>query len=209
MLISPGHRILGEEHRLSAIADYLRGELIEHQAVAGATFASVEAAFEVLVEACAMALQSGNKLLFFGNGGSAADAQHIATELVVRFQHNRPALPALALTTDSSTLTAIGNDFGFDQLFSRQVEACARPGDVVIGISTSGSSPNILRGLATARERGCVAAGMTGGSGGKMTECASPVIVIPSSVTARIQEMHICVGHALCGALERRLGLVQ
>lgn len=186
--------------------DHLDREFAEHLSVAAATRAAVANAFERLVETSADALKAGNKLLFFGNGGSAADAQHIATELVVRLQKDRPALAALALTTDSSTLTAIGNDFGFEHLYSRQLEACARAGDVAIGISTSGNSPNVLSGLTRAKTLGCTAAGWTGGTGGKMVGLCDPLLIVPSSVTARIQEMHILLGHALCGAIERRLG---
>ena len=190
-------------------SDYIGREFADHLDVAKATQQIIEPAFVELVFASTTALKAGHKLLFFGNGGSAADAQHIATELVVRFQKDRPALAALALTTDSSTLTAIGNDFGFEQVFARQVEACGQAGDVAIGISTSGNSPNVLAGLARAKAMGCVAAGFTGGSGGRMREVASPLLIVPSATTARIQEMHILIGHALCGALERSLGFVK
>lgn len=159
------------------------------------------------IEAIAEAFLRGNKLLIFGNGGSAADAQHLATELTVRYGGDRAPIAALALTTDTSALTAIGNDLGFEWLFARQVEAVCRPGDVCIGISTSGESENIVRGLAAARQRGCVAAALTGGDGGRLMAIADPVLVVPSRVTARIQEMHITLGQMLCAALERELGL--
>jgi D-sedoheptulose 7-phosphate isomerase len=150
-------------------------------------------------------LKAGSKTLLFGNGGSAADAQHIATELTVRFQENRRALPAIALTTDTSALTAIGNDFGFDSLFSRQVEALCRPGDVVVGISTSGNSENVVRGLEAANDIGATTVALTGGSGGRIKDIAQHALIIPSTNTARIQEMHIMIGHMLCAAVESEL----
>lgn len=186
--------------------DHLKSEFAEHLMVATATSAAVAAPFERLVEASVTALQSGNKILLFGNGGSAADAQHIAGELVVRLRRKRPALAALALTTDSSILTAIGNDYGFEHLFARQLEGISRPGDVAIGISTSGESANVLLGLESAKALGLTASGWTGGTGGEMVGLAEPLLIVPSSVTARIQEMHILIGHALCGAIEKRLG---
>lgn len=149
--------------------------------------------------------RNGGKVLIAGNGGSAADAQHIAAELVSRFTLDRAALPAMALTTDTSILTAIGNDYGFEHLFARQIEAHGRPGDVFIGISTSGNSPNVLRALTTANERGLVAVGLTGASGGKMSDLCRHCIHIPSTNTARIQEGHILIGHILCATTERGL----
>ena len=126
----------------------------------------------------------------------------------MRYKRDRPAIAAIALTTDSSALTAIGNDFGFEDLFARQVEALAVPGDVALGISTSGNSENVVRGLEAARRRGAHAVGFCGGDGGRMPDCADPVLVVPSAVTARIQEMHILLGHTLCDTLERELGYV-
>jgi D-sedoheptulose 7-phosphate isomerase len=146
--------------------------------------------------------------MFFGNGGSAADAQHLATELTVRYRQNRAPIAAIALTTDTSALTAIGNDLGFDQLFARQVEALGRPGDVAIGISTSGKSINIINALKAARERRIVCCALSGGEGGDLPGLADPLILVPSRTTARIQEMHIMLGQMLCGALEQELGLV-
>ena len=145
---------------------------------------------------------------FFGNGGSAADAQHLATELTVRFSKNRAPIAALALTTDSSALTAIGNDLGFDEVFARQVAALGKPGDVAIGISTSGRSNNVIRALDAARKMGLVSAALSGNDGGALKGLADPLLVVPSKVTARIQEMHITLGQMLCAALERELGLV-
>ncbi len=160
---------------------------------------------EIVARRMAEALQRGGKLLFFGNGGSAADAQHLAAEFVNRFLHNRGALAAVALTTDSSALTSIGNDLGFDQVFARQVEALARPGDVVVAISTSGNSPNVLRGVEAARRLGCTSVGLSGGSGGLLATAVDEAFVVPSTETPRIQETHITMGHALCAVVEEIL----
>lgn len=181
----------------------------EHLNVAKSTEKEMFQSFSMWVEAACATLQKGRKLLFFGNGGSAADAQHLATELTVRFKTNRKALSALALTTDTSTLTAIGNDFGFDHLFSRQIEAIAQEGDMAIGISTSGKSPNVLKAFECAKENKLVTVGLTGESGGQLPGNVDILLKVPSSTTARIQEMHITLGQMLCGALEYRLGLVQ
>lgn len=164
--------------------------------------------FKRLVRMCADSVKSGGKLLFFGNGGSAGDAQHLATELAVRYVKDRAPIAAIALTTDTSALTAIGNDMGFEQLFARQMRALGRKGDVAIGISTSGKSRNVLLALKTAREMGLSSAGLTGSSGGDMAPLCDALIRVPSTATARVQEMHIMLGQMLCGALERELGLV-
>jgi D-sedoheptulose 7-phosphate isomerase len=187
---------------------FFDSELDEHAAVVTAVRAGLREPFRRLVAVCVRASQNGGKIVFFGNGGSAADAQHLATELAVRYSHNRPPIAALALTTDSSALTAIGNDFGFERLFARQVEALCRPEDVCIGISTSGRSENVVQGLIAARGRGCIAAALTGGDGGRLPALADPLLIVHSDVTARIQEMHITLGQMLCAALERELGLV-
>jgi D-sedoheptulose 7-phosphate isomerase len=189
------------------LRQFYDSEVREHLAVAQALDA-LRAPFCRLVALAAGSLRSGGKLLFFGNGGSAADAQHLATELTVRYRRDRAPIAAVALTTDSSALTAIGNDLGFDQLFARQIAALGRAGDLAIGISTSGRSANVLRGLAVAREHGLAAAGLSGGDGGAMAEHADPLLLVPSKTTARIQEMHILLGQMLCGALELELGLV-
>jgi D-sedoheptulose 7-phosphate isomerase len=181
----------------------------EHAELLAAVESCCSAAVDSLAQRCVAALQSGGKILFFGNGGSAADAQHLATELSIRFVADRRALAGLALTTDSSAVTACGNDFGFDAIFSRQIEALGRPGDVAIGFSTSGNSPNIVRALETAREIGMTAAAFSGRTGGKLKEIADPILLIPSNTTARIQEMHILLGHILCAEIEDRLGLSQ
>lgn len=186
---------------------FFASEFAEHEAVLSATREAVAPAFVRLVDASVACLSKGGKLLFFGNGGSAADAQHLATELTVRYVRDRQALAALALTTDSSALTAIGNDLGFEHLFARQIEALGRPGDVAIGITTSGVSPNVVKGLAAARARGLVAAALTGRDGGAVKAVADPCLIVPAEAAARIQEMHILLGQMLCAAIERELGL--
>jgi D-sedoheptulose 7-phosphate isomerase len=145
------------------------------------------------------------KLILFGNGGSAGDAQHMATEFVCRFVRNREALPAIALTADSSVLTAIGNDFGFEQIFARQIRALGKPGDVAVGISTSGRSANVLEGIRAARGMGLTTVALTGGSGGELAELADIALLVPSNRTATIQECHIALLHAICGATETLL----
>jgi D-sedoheptulose 7-phosphate isomerase len=190
------------------IITFLQGELAEHRHVFEATQATVGSSFVSALDLIETSIRCGGKLLTFGNGGSAADAQHIASELVIRYMEHRRPIAAIALTTDTSALTACGNDLGFDALFARQVHALGRSGDVAMGISTSGSSPNVIEGLLQARRDGMRTIGMTGGSGGKMTELCDAVIAVPSRITARIQEMHILIGHMLCKALEKRLGLV-
>jgi D-sedoheptulose 7-phosphate isomerase len=182
---------------------YLESELAEHSELVARTREAVSEEFARVVSACSEALRSGHKLLFFGNGGSAADAQHLATEFVVRYRKNRPALAAIALTTDTSALTAIGNDFGFDELFARQVEALCGPGDVAIGITTSGNSENVIRGLRAAKAAGAVTVAFTGEGGGRLAGQVDRSIFIPSKVTARIQEMHLMLGHVLCALLEQ------
>ena len=186
----------------------LRNEFDEHRLAVEATAREVGRSFAAALQILERSLRRGGKLLLFGNGGSAADAQHIAAELVIRYKSDRPAIAAIALTTDSSALTACGNDMGFDALFERQVEALGRKDDVAIGISTSGKSQNVLRGLRQARAMELRTVGLAGGTGGEMPSLCDAVIVIPSSITARIQEMHITIGHMLCKALEQRLGLV-
>ena len=153
----------------------------------------------------AAALGSGNKVLVMGNGGSAADAQHLAAELVGRFLLERRALPAIALTTDTSILTAVGNDYGFDQVFNRQVEALATAGDVVIGISTSGHSPNVLLGLQTAKAMGCGTVGLLGRDGGPIAPLVDMNLTVPALETPRIQEVHAIIVHLLCQQVEERL----
>ncbi len=184
-------------------------ELSEHAEVLRATGEALAEPFERLLGLTVEAIQGGNKILFFGNGGRASDAQHLATELTVRYKGNRAAIAAIALTTDTSALTAIGNDFGFDELFARQIEALGKPGDVALAITTSGQSPNIVRALEQARAMAIVTASFGGKGGGRLQGLADPLLVVPSDTTARIQEMHITLGQMLCGALEIELGLAE
>ncbi|HUB28046.1 MAG TPA: D-sedoheptulose 7-phosphate isomerase [Terracidiphilus sp.] len=153
--------------------------------------------------ACGEALLKGGKILLAGNGGSAADAQHIAAEFVSRLVENRAPLPAIALTTDTSILTAVANDYGYEKVFQRQVDALGNPGDVLIAISTSGNSPSILEGLCAAKRKGIFTAGLTGQTGGKMAELCDAVVKVPSARTQNIQEVHIMVGHTICAMAER------
>jgi D-sedoheptulose 7-phosphate isomerase len=189
------------------VSRFFADEVAEHAAVLEATRAALAAEFARLVACCAKSVRGGGKILLFGNGGSAADAQHLATELTVRYKRDRAPIAALALTTDSSALTAIGNDLGFEHLFARQVDALGRPGDVALGITTSGKSRNVVLALEAAKSRGLVAAALAGKDGGLLKGVADPLLVVPSKTTARIQEMHIMLGQMLCGALEIELGL--
>ncbi len=158
-----------------------------------------------IAERCIQALQLGNKILFAGNGGSAADSQHLAAELVSRLRYNRPGLAAIALTTDTSALTAIGNDYSFQDLFARQIEAIGRPGDVLIAISTSGKSPNILKALETARARKMSTIGFTGKFSSFFSERCDLILNIPSMETPKIQECHIMMGHIICALIEEEI----
>ncbi|HUK60539.1 MAG TPA: SIS domain-containing protein [Stellaceae bacterium] len=163
------------------------------------------AAIARAAEMIAAALKAGRKILFLGNGGSAADAQHLAAELVGRLALERKALPALALTADTSVLTALGNDYGFDQIFCRQVEAHGQADDVLVAISTSGRSPNVLAALAAARQRGLATIGLAGATGGDMAELCDVCLKMPSRETQKIQEAHIVVGHIICGLVEQAI----
>jgi D-sedoheptulose 7-phosphate isomerase len=160
---------------------------------------------ESAAQVCISCFQNGHKLLLAGNGGSAADAQHIAGEFVSRFAFDRPGLPAMALTTDSSILTAIGNDYSYQRLFSRQIQAHALPGDVFIAYSTSGASANIIHALEEARRRQVVCIGMTGNRGGPMHELCDHLLAVPSPETPKIQEGHAVIGHILCGLVEQSI----
>ncbi len=160
-----------------------------------------------IADALLACLQRGNKILLCGNGGSAADAQHVAAEIVGRYTRERKGWPAIALTTDTSILTAVGNDYGYEKIFSRQVEALAVKGDVVVGISTSGNSPNVLAALTMAQSIGCETIGFTGGSGGKMGNYCDVVFFSPTSKTPNIQELHIVAWHAICDLVE--LGMIE
>lgn len=172
------------------------------------SIATKQAAQEVLPEALVRAvavlvsaLKNGNKVLSCGNGGSAADAQHFSSELLNRFHHDRPSLPAIALTTDASTVTSIANDYAYDQIFSRQISSLGQPGDILLAISTSGNSANVVQAIKTAQQRGMQVIAMTGNEGGKMAQLLSDKDVelrVPSAVTARIQEVHLLILHVLC-----------
>jgi D-sedoheptulose 7-phosphate isomerase len=150
----------------------------------------------------AEALAAGRKVVFFGNGGSAADAQHLAAELVVRLHADRPGLPGLALTTNTSVLTATGNDYGFDQLYSRQIESLVEPGDILVAISTSGTSPNVVRGIEAGARRGAFRVALTGETGGALADKVDLLLNVPSRDAQRIQESHITIGHIACGLME-------
>ena len=188
--------------------DSIRAQLRESCRVKESFSPELVGRIEMFAQRSADALACGGKIVFFGNGGSAADAQHLATELVIRYKVNRGPLAAIALTTDSSMLTAGANDFGYETVFDRQLAALGKAGDVAIGITTSGESPNVIAALKTARGMGIAATALAGKGGGRLHGLADPLLVVPSSTTARIQEMHITLGQMLCGALERELGLV-
>lgn len=164
--------------------------------------AGVSLAFESAVSLISSALRNGGKILFAGNGGSAADSQHMAGEFVSRFEFDRPGLPAVALTTDSSILTAIGNDYGYEKLFARQVQSLANEGDVLVVYSTSGSSPNILASVKVAREMGVKTIALTGNRKGGLEQLCDICFEVPSSSTPRVQELHLIIGHSICGAVE-------
>lgn len=177
-------------------------EINSHKEVVEKTLESLQSHIYTACIIATEALKNGNKILLCGNGGSAADAQHIAAELSGRYKVERKGLAGIALTTDTSVLTAVANDFGFERIFDRQVEALARPGDILIGISTSGHSKNVVRALSLARNMGCRTIGLSGRDGGVMSEFCDINIIVPSMDTARIQEMHIMIGHIICQAID-------
>jgi len=187
---------------------FYEAEFDQHQSALDATREALMEPFSRLIGICAEAIRAGNKLVLFGNGGSAADCQHIATELIVRYIADRDPIRAMALTTDTSALTAIANDWSFDDLFARQVEALCRPGDVALVISPPGNSENVIRGLEKAKQIGAIPVGFGGKGSGRMVGLANPLLIVPSDITSCIQEMHITLGHMLCGALEQELGLI-
>jgi D-sedoheptulose 7-phosphate isomerase len=178
------------------------GELKDHQNLIQKVIDTLSSDIETACKMMVSTLKSGNKVLLAGNGGSAADAQHIAAELSGRFVKERRALPGIALTVDTSALTSIANDYGYEHVFSRQLEAFAQSGDLFIGISTSGNSQGILNAFETASKIGCKTLGLSGRNGGKMNGLCNLNIIVPSEVTARIQEMHILIGHILCKAVD-------
>ena len=180
----------------------IKKELNEHLTTLDATMKSIGSSLEVAANICIDSLKQGGKILIFGNGGSAADAQHIAAELVGRYKLERKGLSAIALSTDTSSLTAIANDYGYEHVFDRQIEALANPEDVAVGISTSGNSSNVINALQSAKNIGCKSIGLSGKSGGDMNKLCDVNLVIPANDTARIQEMHILVGHIICHLIE-------
>jgi D-sedoheptulose 7-phosphate isomerase len=185
---------------LQLVAERLRESIEVKQAIL-ANDELIELVHET-AHACIRSLEWGGKVILFGNGGSAADAQHIAAELVGRYLQNRRALAAIALTTNTSNLTAIGNDYSYEEVFSRQIEAIGNKGDIAIGISTSGNSKNVIRAVIAAKKRGITTVGMTGGNGGELRHETDLCICVPSEHTPRIQEAHILLGHTLCEIIE-------
>lgn len=181
-----------------------KATVIRHQAMVDGLF-SLEPQIDTLIKHVASALANGNKVLFFGNGGSASDAQHLAAEFVVRYKEHRQPYAAIALTTDTSILTAHGNDYDFSTIFDRQIEALAKPGDIAIGLSTSGNSDNVINGFKVAEAAGCWTCAFTGQSGGQLLTQADSCIQVPSQETARVQEGHIIIGHWLCEALDQAI----
>ena len=189
------------------MSNYIEDQLKQSHAVITALLqdAGLQESLSKAIDDCIGSLKSGGKILLAGNGGSAADAQHIAGELVSRFAFDRPGLAAVALTTDTSILTAVGNDYGYELLFARQIQALGRKGDVFIAYSTSGKSPNILKALQAAKVLGLVSIGLTGNRNGPMNALCDHVLAMPSSDTPKIQEGHLIMGHILCGAIEQEL----
>ena len=186
----------------------IQTEFKEHLKVAKATLQYISAPLEMAANLCIDSLNNGGKILIFGNGGSAADAQHIAAELVGRYKLERKGLPAIALTTDTSTLTAIGNDYGFHRVFDRQVEALANKSDIVIGISTSGNSANVVSAIKLANKLGCKTISFSGRDGGSMNALCDVNLVVPADDTPRIQEMHIVIGHIICQLIEQKCAVI-
>ncbi len=185
--------------------NFIKDSLLESaelkRTVAGTMAGDIQKAIDTIGDA----LKSGRKILLMGNGGSAADAQHIAAELVSRFKKERRAIPAISLSTDTSILTAIGNDYGFEKVFERQIEALGEKGDVAIGISTSANSENVYRAMKLAKEKGLVTIGLLGNDGGKIKELSDIALIVPSKNTPRIQETHITIGHIICEGVERKV----
>jgi D-sedoheptulose 7-phosphate isomerase len=187
---------------MAAHTDEIRSQLGESARVKQAFSDALVARIAEFAMRSAAAIRHGGKLVFFGNGGSAADAQHLAAELVVRLRTERPGLPALALTTNTSVLTAAGNDYGFERIFSRQMESLVGPHDVVVALSTSGTSPNIIKGMETARARGSFLVALTGETGGALAGKVDILLDVPSRDPQRIQESHITIGHIVCSLIE-------
>lgn len=184
---------------------FWQAEWAAHHQTAQDTEKQLLAAFDAMLAACLKSLKAGGKIFFFGNGGSAADAQHIAAELSGRFYTDRPPLFAEALHVNSSYVTAVANDYGYEQVFSRMVQAAGKPGDVLMAFSTSGNSPNILKAIESAKTQGMQVIGFTGATGGKMADECDILLNVPSSDTPRIQEAHILIGHILCQWVEAEM----
>jgi len=180
----------------------IKQEFNEHLVTCEATMETIGGSIEAAAKFCINSLNNGGKLILFGNGGSAADAQHIAAELVGRYKKERKGLSAISLTTDTSILTCVSNDYGYDQVFVRQIEALANKNDVVIGISTGGTSLNVINALKLGRKIGCKTIGLSGRGGGKFNDLCDANIVVPASDTPRIQEMHILIGHIICQLID-------
>jgi len=180
----------------------IQKEFNNHISISKLTLEKASDAIEKAALMCIDCLNKGGKIILFGNGGSAADAQHIAAELVGRYKNERKALSAISLSTDTSILTSIGNDFGYDAVFQRQVQAIAKPNDVIIGISTGGTSDNVIRGLTAAKNIGCDTIGFSGRDGGKFNQICTLNVIVPANETARIQEMHILIGHTICQLID-------
>ncbi len=187
--------------KIMTSSENLKNAIAEHQTMF-AKLGDLIPQISIVAEELKACIKRGGKIMLMGNGGSAADSQHIAAEIVGRFKKERRGLAAIALTTDTSIITSVGNDYGYDYIFARQIEALCRPEDVVIGITTSGNSKNVVAAIEEANKLGATTIGLTGGSGGKMNEFCKYNLVMPSSETARIQEAHIFVGHSLCDLLE-------
>ena len=185
----------------SKIEACLKESIEDKNLVLKSLIPQIEQAAKIMIAA----LKNGNKIMFFGNGGSAADAQHLAGELIGRFLKERKSLPAIALTTDTSILTCLANDYTFDYIFARQIEGLAKPGDIAFGISTSGNSKNVIQGLEKAKELGCKTIGLLGCDGGRITDLVDVAITVPCKATPHIQESHITIGHILCGLIEEEV----
>lgn len=196
-------------NRLHSVYREITKRLEENASIQKDLAKSKVADIEKMAKFIISAYKTGGKVILFGNGGSAADAQHLACELVGRVVLKRQAFPAIALSTNTSTLTAVANDYGYEAVFSRQLEALVSERDVVIGISTSGDSPNVVEALKLAREKGAQTIGLTGGNGGKLAEIADLVVTVPSSSTPRIQEAHITIGHIVCELVEKELAMPE
>ena len=191
------------EHNIACQADPIGAALDAHLKLVQ-SLEQLRAPIEAFAEQVTAAIERGGRIFWMGNGGSATDSQHLAAELVGRFERERPGLPAMALTTDTAVLTSVANDYGFESVFARQVEALCRPGDVLVGLSTSGNSANIVRAMERAERLQVYRVGMTGEGGGRLRHCCELWLGVPSDSTARIQEAHMLIGHILCDLVERR-----